>query len=160
MSYTVLSYALGDDFSTLESNVATAIAAGKQPFGPPVEVRGLLVQPMTSGTPTVDLQGYNTFDTAYSADGAVGVNSGVKLLTKGSAGAYTLAAPAANGDRIVIIADSAFAHVVTATGLIHDGVTGGAKNTATFAAFVGASIELLGYNSKWYVISKNVVTIA
>jgi hypothetical protein len=65
-------------------------------------------------------------------------------LTKGSAAAITLAAPTAAqaGTQITIIAGSAYAHVVTATGLLNDGVTGGAKNTATFAAFVGASLTL------------------
>jgi hypothetical protein len=50
--------------------------------------------------------------------------------------------------------------VITATGLIHDGVTGGAKNTATFGAFHGSSLTLVAYNLLWYVESKNVCTIA
>lgn len=100
--------------------------------------------------------------TAYNADGAIGVAVGLATLTKGSAGAYTLAAPseAQEGIELTIISQSAFAHVVTATNLIDDGVTGGAKDTMTFAAFVGASITLVALNQKWSVKSKNNVTVA
>jgi len=103
--------------------------------------------------------------TAYSADGAIAVSPHFAVLTKTSAGAYTLAAPPASGSddegmAIEITAGTAFAHVVTATGLIQDGVTGGAKNTWTSAAFVGSSLKLRGYNGKWHVISKNLGTIA
>lgn len=96
----------------------------------------------------------------HATDGAISPVAGEVVLTKGSAGAYTLAAPASNGFRLCITAGSAFAHVVTATDLIHDGVTGGAKDTMTFGAFVGSSIDLLAYNGKWHVVGKNVVTIA
>jgi len=99
---------------------------------------------------------------AFATDGALTKTTGVKVLTKAGVGAYTLAAPTAAeaGRRITIINGTANAHVVTATNLIDDGVTGGAKDTMTFAAFVGASIELLAYNLKWTVVAKNVVTIA
>lgn len=98
----------------------------------------------------------------YAADGAIAIASGLAVLTKGSAGAYTLAAPTAaqNGTRLTITNGSAFAHVITATNLLEDGVTGGAKDTATFGAFVGASLDLVAYNGTWYVVSKNVCTIA
>ena len=87
---------------------------------------------------------------------------GLVVLTKGSAAAMTLAAPTAAqaGTRLRILNGTAFAHVITATNLLDDGVTGGAKDTATFGAFVGAAIELEAYNLKWIVVSKNVVTIA
>lgn len=102
--------------------------------------------------------------TAYASDGAVAVSPHFAVLTKTSAGAYTLAAAPASGSAdegmaIEITAGTAFAHVVTATGLIQDGVTGGAKTTLTFGAFLGASIKLRGWAGKWHVISKNVVTI-
>lgn len=100
----------------------------------------------------------------YASDGAIAFTEprNTAKLTKGSAGAYTLAAPTAaqEGYRLTIIGQSAFAHVVTATGLLDDGVTGGAKNAATFGAFVGTSLELLAINLKWHVIAQNVVTIA
>ena len=100
--------------------------------------------------------------TVYAADGAIVPASGSNVLTKGSAGAYTLAAPVAaqEGSRIVLTSGSAFAHVVTATGLLNDGVAGGSKNAATFAAFIGASMELIAYNLKWHTVSLKAVTVA
>ena len=98
-----------------------------------------------------------------SGDGAITVSDGVSrtlVITKGSAAALTLAAPGADYQRLTVVSSTAFAHVITATNLLDDGVTGGAKDTATFAAFAGASIELLGYDGTWHVIGKNVVTIA
>lgn len=100
----------------------------------------------------------------YSSDGAIAFTEprNIAKLTKGSAGSYTLAAPSSSqeGYRLTILCQSAYAHVVTATNLLDDGVTGGAKDTATFGAFVGASLDLIAINSKWHVISMNVCTIA
>lgn len=101
--------------------------------------------------------------TVYAADGAIAKDPALAhVLTKTSAGAYTLAAPTAaeEGMELVIFAGSAFAHVITATNLLDDGVTGGAKDTATFAAFVGSSLRLMAYNLKWVVVGNNLVTIA
>jgi len=82
-------------------------------------------------------------------------------LTKGSAAAIILKAPttAQSGTVIVITSGSAFAHVVTATGLLQDGVTGGAKSTITFGAFVGASITLVASQKKWNVLGINVAPV-
>lgn len=99
--------------------------------------------------------------TTIAGDGAITIASGIVALTKGSAAAITLAAPTTGqaGTELIITAGSAFAHVVTATALIEDGVTGGSKTTLTFGAFNGATITLRAYNLKWTVVSKNVVTI-
>jgi hypothetical protein len=99
---------------------------------------------------------------AYAADGAIAPTAGTAKLTKAGVGAYTLAAPTAlqEGTYLTIINNTANAHVVTATGLLDDGVTGGSKNTATFAAFAGAAITLCAIGLKWSVVSKNVVTVA
>jgi hypothetical protein len=96
-----------------------------------------------------------------AADGAITPAAGEVFLTKAGVNAMTLAAPstALNGARLVIMSTTANAHTVTATDLIHDGVTGGAKDLATFGAFPGASLELMAYAGAWYVVSKNVVTI-
>lgn len=99
----------------------------------------------------------------YTADGAILVDTAIAVLAKTSAAAMTLAAPTAGTDdgiRIQLVAGTAFAHVVTATGLIDDGVTGGAKNTVTLGAFVGASCELMAYNGHWVVLNLKVATIA
>ena len=100
----------------------------------------------------------------YASDGAIAFTEprNIAKLTKGSAGAYTLAAPTAaqEGYELEILCQSAFAHVVTATNLLDDGVTGGAKDTATFGAFVGSSLTLRAINLKWHVKAINVCTIA
>lgn len=103
--------------------------------------------------------------TVYTADGAIApvTLGGLHILSKTSAIAATLAAPTAGSDdgvQLILTAGTAFAHVVTATGLIQDGVTGGAKNTWTSAAFVGSSLHLIAYNGKWHVVVKNLGTIA
>ncbi len=97
------------------------------------------------------------------ASGAIPLIGGAFMITKtGSLAALTLAAPSAsqNGLINVISSNTAFAHTITATGLFQNGVTGGAKNTATFAAFAGASITLMAYEGKWNVISANLVAVA
>ena len=105
--------------------------------------------------------GYTPLITPYASDGAINPNTDeVALLTKAGVGAYTLAAPGRDGIRKNIISRTANAHVITATGLIDDGVTGGAKTTMTCTGgFVGSSIELISYGGKWNVVSKNVVAI-
>src|SRR5688572_12784541 len=67
-----------------------------------------------------------------AADGAISLAAGEVIITKSaSAAALTLAAPttAMNGQRLAIVSTTAQAHVVTATNLLDDGVTGGAKDT-------------------------------
>jgi len=105
--------------------------------------------------------GFTPLVTAYAADGAIAADTDrVALMTKAGVGAYTLAAPARDGIRLNIISRTANAHVITATALVDDGVTGGAKTTMTCTGgFVGSSIELLSYGGKWNVVSKNVVAI-
>jgi hypothetical protein len=98
---------------------------------------------------------------AYAADGVIQQLSGTHALTKtGTAGAFTLAAPASDGMRLTIVNRSAFAHVITATGLLDDGTAVAPKNTATFAAFPGAVLDLVAAGLKWNVASKNAVTVA
>jgi hypothetical protein len=92
----------------------------------------------------------------YSADGAVDPTfSHVAMITKGSAAAMTLAAPTTDGTVIEFQAGSAFAHVLTLTGLLEDGVTGGSKNTYTTAAFVGSGGAFMAYNGHWHLLRKN-----
>lgn len=85
--------------------------------------------------------------------------SGTYVLTKATAGAYTLAAPTAAqaGTTLVITNGTAAAHTITATSLIWDGTTG-VNTTVTFTAFQGSSITLVAYNLLWNVVSTNVLT--
>lgn len=85
------------------------------------------------------------------------------IITKAGVLADTLAAPTAitdDGVEIVVVSNTANAHTITATTLLQNGVTGGAKTTATFAAFPGASITLKAYNAFWFVVSANLVSVA
>lgn len=154
MAIAAKTFVLSKSVAGLEADLAAAIAAGKQPSGGVFTDpdTGLLAHAVTTGEDGAALS-------AYAANAALSVTGGTKVLTKGSIGAYTLAAPAADNVEITIISNTAFAHVVTATTLVQDGVTGGAKTTLTFAAFVGASIRLRSYGGFWHVISKNAVTI-
>jgi hypothetical protein len=100
--------------------------------------------------------------TAYAANGALAVSPHTATLTKAGVAAMTLAAPTAAQEGIIInvVSQTANAHTITATGLIDDGVTGGSKTTATFAAFSGASVTLMASNLKWAVLSLNAVTVS
>lgn len=95
----------------------------------------------------------------FVGDGAVTVTPGVKVLTKTSAGAYTLAAPTTEGDVVILIAGTSFAHVVTGTNLFWAGETGGPFNKVTTAAFIGSAAVLVGWNGLWMVVADQIATI-
>jgi hypothetical protein len=168
MSITAKTYVIGTTIGTLNDAVAAAILAGGQPEGNLVydDKAGHYVQAIITGSaPTANdtivsnitaLQARDA-ETSYSADGAIAVTSGVALLSKSTTGAYTLAAGAA-GAVVELIVTTAHAHVVTATGLIDDGTTGGAKSAITFAAFVGSSIRLRSTGAHWAVTASNNIT--
>lgn len=184
MAITALEYRRGRKIDELKEEVALAIADGLTPHGDPQFINGLYIQTMVEGSAIGtfedletrvgdaetaitaaegdidDLEAHNmNASAAFASDGAITTTSGVKRLTKAGVGAYTLAAP--SGTEIIqIINTTANAHVVTATDLIHDGVTGGAKDTATFAAFPGSSLTLRAISNLWYVVANNNVTIA
>lgn len=84
----------------------------------------------------------------YPANGAIAIADGVHAITKTSAAAMTLAAPAAGdeGTEITITARTAFAHTVTITEGI--GGKGAAFDVMTFAA-VGDTITLIADNLHW-----------
>ena len=126
---------------------------------------GIALETVTADGDVIEVMstsaGVTNIVTAYAANGALAISSGTAMLTKAGVNAMTLAAPTAaqDGTTLTVVSQTANAHTITATGLIDDGVTGGSKTTATFAAFPGASIVLMASNLKWAVISKNVVTI-
>jgi hypothetical protein len=105
---------------------------------------------------------------AYTADGSADALplhvSGTVIVESTGVNAMTLGAPtvgnqAAGGDSgrvLIIISNGAFAHTITATGLLKTGSA--AVNVATFAAFAGASLTLRASAGLWYVISSNAVT--
>lgn len=96
----------------------------------------------------------------YAADGVLSPSGGTHFLTKAGIGAYVLGAPASDGIHINVVSRTAFAHVVTATGLLDDGTAVASKNTGTFAAFPGASFSAVSGGGKWNVLTKGGVTVA
>ena len=92
----------------------------------------------------------------YGQDGAIAVPVEpitVAYLAKSGAGAFTLAAPslALNGVLLILTSQTAAAHVVTAPALLNTGASGSPFGTATFPAFVGASVSLIAQNGSWNV---------
>lgn len=112
-------------------------------------------------TATVPSSTVSATQTTYSSDGAIALTPGTALLSKVSAGAYTIAAPGVAGIRISFTTITDFAHVVTFTGgTLWDG-TAGANTTWTSAAVQGSSLTIESISAtKWNVISFNLGTIA
>lgn len=153
MSITQTKFAIGPDVARLESSIAALIAIGFQPVGDVVQLNGQFHQRMDKSDATqVDASG----------DGAIAVQNGTVVISKGSAAALTLGAPTAAqaGTRIRITSATAFAHVVTTAALLFDGAETTGDDTATFAAFPGASIELEAVNQRWNVVNAKAVTVA
>ncbi len=96
--------------------------------------------------------GYQVKPTLIAVDGAINPKvPGFFVITKGSAAALTLAAPTAGVDdglEIEISARTAFAHVITATGLLLTGTA--AVNSVTFPTLgAGGTVYLTADNGKW-----------
>lgn len=89
-------------------------------------------------------------------------NQATYVITyNGGAGAYTLAAPTAANNGLIIEITSATAqtHAITATGLLKTGAA--AVNVATCAnADAGCSLRLMAYNLLWQVLSANQITFS
>jgi hypothetical protein len=106
----------------------------------------------------------------YPEHASLGVSGAVNFRTDefqqdfaiNKAGVYlgTLAAPnkGMNGNRVTITSNTAFAHVITATGLFKTGAA--TVNTATFAAFAGAGFTVEAQDGLWNVISSIGITFA
>lgn len=98
---------------------------------------------------------------AIAGDGAITIQTGTVLLSKGSAAAITIAAPTATThDRIQIevIALTAQAHVITCATVGFNAK--GSSGTLTFGGAKGDSVKLRAYNGNWYVVASVNVTPA
>jgi len=129
-------------------------------FGPPADF------PAYPAGAEVPRPYYNDDIICVGENGVIPVPADLKdqtvFLTKATAlTATTLAAPtqAQNGMRLTITNQTAAAHVITATTLLADAVTGSPHTTATFAAFIGASITLMASDGLWNVISSTGVVV-
>lgn len=82
-------------------------------------------------------------------------------ITKATAAAIVLVAPSKAQDGLTLVFTSltAAAHVITATTLLGDAVSGSPHTTATFAAFIGATLTLKAENGIYNVVSSVGVTI-
>jgi hypothetical protein len=96
----------------------------------------------------------------YSANGAIAIAPGVAKLTKGTAGAFTLAAPAAGdeGTVMIITSQTAAAHTVTLTEGFNNGGSG--ADVATFGGAIGDNMVIVAVNAHWNVVSLRNVTLA
>lgn len=83
-------------------------------------------------------------------------------INKASAAAIVLPAPnvSDNGVTLVFTSLTAFAHIITATGLLRDGTSGSPKTSATFAAFTGATMTVVAENGFWNVLALQNVTLS
>lgn len=119
-------------------------------------------------SPTLILHKFSAYDSdistnqlIYTANGAITIQTGTHLITKGTAAAMTLAAPstAQNGTRLRIISTTAAAHTLTQTTPgFNNGST--ASDVGTFGGAIGDNIMLEAYNGIWYVTGKTNVTLA
>lgn len=102
-------------------------------------------------------------DTTFTANQILSYgNRAVQFpITKATAAAITLVAPskAQDGLEITFTSLTAAAHVITATSLLGDAVSGSPHTTATFAAYIGTTITLIAENGIWNVKSSTGVTI-
>lgn len=100
--------------------------------------------------------------TNLTTNGAIPPHVGhTYLITKAGVLADTLAAPTSGTDdgiEITVTSNTAFAHTITATGLLNTGSA--ATNVATFAAFAGAGLTLMAIQGKWNVICSVGVTFS
>lgn len=113
----------------------------------------------TGQSDTSDLK--NAIET-INANGAITIpayGSKTVMIVKGSAGAYTLAAPTADGIEISVVSTTAFAHTVTATTIgFNDG--GAASDVATFGAAKGNGLTFVSYGGDWWVTCSVGITLA
>ncbi len=101
--------------------------------------------------------------TSIAADGAVDISLGdIFVVTKGSAAAVTLAAPAAGDEgRIIWIkSGSAFAHTIAVDGSDGLGGSGASYNVLTFTNVVAANVTLRAYGLRWYLVGQYLTAVA
>ena len=96
-----------------------------------------------------------------SGDGAITIQTGTVVITKGTAAALTLGTPttAQNGTIIRFVSTTAAAHTVTASTIgFNDGGT--ASDVGTFGAAKGNGFSCVAYGGQWYVLTNVNVTFA
>jgi hypothetical protein len=100
-----------------------------------------------------------------TTDAIPSTKAGNYIINTGSADAMTLSAPPAGGPaaggydgiQIALYSNTAFAHTLTATGLLQTGGT--ATGVLTFPAHAGAGVILRAYGGFWQLIQNNLVVL-
>ena len=98
---------------------------------------------------------------AESANGAIGITSGLAALTKAGVAAMTLAAPTVttdDGKILRIVSTTANAHTITQTTPGFNNA-GSSKDVATFGGAVGDYLLVVAYQGVWYVIGSSGATL-
>jgi hypothetical protein len=115
-------------------------------FGPTTDfVSAGLVAPNVTYTQSFGADGAITGPTGA---GTVPVNNTIIYLTKGSAGAYTLAAPAIDQQNtIIFISTTAAAHTITYTAGFYGNTT--SSDVATFPATINGCFTIKAQNGTW-----------
>src|ERR1700743_595738 len=99
-----------------------------------------------------------------SGDGAITITQGAVHITKGSIAAITIASPTAglpsaggnDGQELVVVSETAFAHVITNS---TDGFNAkGSSGTATYGAAKGNVVRLRARNGHWWAVGNTGVT--
>lgn len=143
-----------DGTDAVPHDVGSACITSATPSDFPAIQAGMLTQ---RGPSTPDI-------VTYGQSGAIAVPiepMTMAFLAATSAGAYTIGAPslAMNGMELQITSQTAFAHVITATGLLFTGAAGGPFTTATFLAAIGASMNLEAQNGFWNVVNASITPV-
>lgn len=117
---------------------------------------------ITSAT-TVLPQGGATYPSAFqfpyqdmTANGAITIPCGVVIITKATACAITLAAPATSGQFLFISSNTAAAHTVTITAGING--QGASFDVGTFSSAIGNFLCLVSYSGNWCQVGNLNVT--
>ena len=80
---------------------------------------------------------------------------GITKLSSLGVCAMTLAAPAADGEELVIVDQVGAAHTLTATSLVN----GGGKSLITWGGTIGSTLRLLSDGGYWWVVGLQGVTV-
>lgn len=82
-------------------------------------------------------------------DGAITIPCGLVVLNKAGVIAATLAAPAYNGQILMIVSETAQAHTLD---LATSGVNAGSADVGTFGGAIGDGVCLMSHGDHWYVV--------
>lgn len=119
----------------MAASAATVLVPGGMPFPPGVQF------------PTQEL----------TDSGAITIPCGFVVLNKAGVIAATLAAPAYDGQVLIIVSETAQAHTLD---LATSGINGGSADVGTFGGAAGDGVGLFSLGGHWYTFAKTNVSFA